>query len=99
MAKERRQIGIALMSVEAERWLRSCPDMGLAIGELVEIAAQEQLTPPPALPGLRGKRSCRSSVKAEVLRMKRAGEKPGAIAKELNVTRSWVYAILGEQSN
>lgn len=98
MAKERRAIGIAPLSDKASEWLKSCPDMGLAIGELVEIAAQERLSPPPAMPGLRGKKSSRSSVRAEVKRLRKDGMRAGAIAKKLDVTRAWVYKILGEKS-
>jgi DNA invertase Pin-like site-specific DNA recombinase len=96
VAKGRKAVGIAPLSIEAEKWLRSCPDMGLAIAELIEIAASEKLTPPPALPSMRGNRKPRSSVKDEVLRLRKQGVKPITIARHLDVTRAWVYKILGE---
>lgn len=97
MAKKRRAIGIAPLSVEADEWLDSCPDMGLAIAELIEIAAAEKITPPPALPGMRGK--TRPSVKDKVIRLWKAGVKAGSIAKELDVTRAWVYEIIKREES
>jgi DNA invertase Pin-like site-specific DNA recombinase len=99
VAESRKAVGIASLSEDAEKWLRSCPDMGLAIAELIEIAASEKLSPPPALPIARGNRNPRSSVKAEVIRLRKAGVKPGLIAKKLDVTKAWVYEIIKREES